>query len=111
MTHHDDDGLIREGPHKGKRIELAPQVGIEQYEDLVEMFCRRVLYDVVDTDGGYLPLLTDESSLTDFTGLWGTKPDLEHILTRIEDAYGIACHDIDPPLLVQVFARLRLRCP
>ena len=110
MMVQDDSGLIESGPFKGKRIELAPQVGIEQFEDLIERFCRKVLFDVVDVDGG-LPLVTDESSLIDFTGLEETKPSLDDLVTRIEDVYGIACDDIDPPTLVRVFARLRLRCP
>lgn len=110
MMDRDDDGIIRKGPFRGKRIELAPQVAIEQYEDLIEPFCRRVLFDVVHVDAG-LPLLTDLSSLRDFAGLQGTKPDLAELLGRIEDAYGVACDDIDPPLLTAVFARLRLRSP
>lgn len=110
MMNRNDDGVIRKGPYGGKRIELAPQVAIEQYEDLVEPFCRMVLFDVVDVDDG-LPLLTDLSSLRDFAGLKGTKPDLAELLGRIEDAYGVACDDIDPPLLTGVFARVRLRSP
>ncbi|MEW6753942.1 MAG: hypothetical protein AB1505_23620 [Candidatus Latescibacterota bacterium] len=110
MARDDDDGIIRQGPFKGRRIELAPQVAIEQYEDLIEPFCRKVLYDVVDVDAG-LPLLTDLSSLRDFAGVMGTEPDVAELMRRIEDAYGVACDDIDPPLLIAVFARLRLRVP
>ena len=106
----DDKGLIRKGPLKGKRIELAPQVGIKQYEDLVELFCRKILYDVVDIEVG-LPLLTDESSLWDFTGFDGTEPDLRELLSRIEKAFGVSCDDIDPPNILKVFERLRLHYP
>lgn len=97
-------------PSRASASNLRHKLGIEQFEDLIERFCRKVLFDVVDIDGG-LPLLTDESSLIDFTGLKETKPSLDDLVARIEDVYGIACDDIDPPTLVRVLARLRLRCP
>lgn len=106
----DNTDRIQKGPLKGKRIELAPQVGIKQYEDLVELFCRKILYDVVDIDGG-LPLLTDESSLWDFTGFNGTEPDLGDLMFRIEKEFGVSCDDIDPPNFLKVFERLRLHYP
>jgi hypothetical protein len=89
-----------------RQFELVPQIGVGQYEDLLESFYKRVLFDVVDPEDG-LPLVTDESSLSHFANCFGGSPTTHELLDRIATSYGVSCHDLRPPLLLPILERLR----
>ncbi len=67
-----DNKIIPSGPFKGKKIEFAPTTGIDMFREIAEDFMRRIF--------GFAPgdyLITDESSLFDFTGV--NEMDLSNI--------------------------------
>ena len=73
-----DNKIIPSGPFKGKRIELAPTTGIDMFLESAEDFMRRIF--------GFEPgeyLITDESSLFDFTGV--DEMRLSHIQKKDPD--------------------------
>jgi hypothetical protein len=87
------------GPFKGKSIELAPTTGIEMFLDIAEDFMRRIF--------GFEPgeyLLTDESSLYDFTGV--DEMHLRNIQQKIQAVYHLDVSDVDSGNLLTIFMRL-----
>ena len=82
----EDNRTIRSGPLKGKKIELASTVGISLFEAIANEFMLRVFgYEAGDF------LITDESSLHDFTGVGDMElPDIQH---KILDVYGLDVSD------------------
>jgi len=106
-----------------KKIEIAPNVGIEQYLDMVDSFVK----EIFDIDEGCL--VTDESSLTDFLECVGpafktieeareyvpTNEEIEQyekqkrdMLKKIEDVYGVDVSDIEDLNLMEVLQRIRI---
>ena len=85
----DDERVLRSGPFKGKRIEMASTAGLEMFEDIAEDF----MLNIFGFEPGHY-LITDLSSLHDFTGV----DDMELTPLRLvavgpdEQAGGIRMH-------------------
>jgi hypothetical protein len=94
-----DNKIIPSGPFKGKRIELAPTTGIDMFLESAEDFMRRIF--------GFEPgeyLITDESSLFDFTGV--DEMGLSHIQKKIQTVYNLDVSDIESGNLLTIFMRI-----
>jgi hypothetical protein len=94
--------IIRRGPLKGKKIELAPTTGIEAFVDIYEEFIERVF--------GFQPgeyLITDESSLHDFIGMEDFT--LSDIHRTVQEVYGVDISDIKNGNLLEIFRRIQGR--
>ena len=95
----ENERIIKDGPLKGKRIELASTSGIELFEAIAEEFMRRIFEFEA---GDYL--ITDESSLHDFTGVDDMRlSDIQH---KIKEAYGTDVSDLKSVRLLEIFVRI-----
>ena len=92
---------IMEAAKKG--IEFAPQIGVDQYDNIAKVFLR----EVFDQEGA---LITDESSLYDFMDLFEDRNPKKH-LEKIQKLYDVDVSDIEGLNLVQIFERLRILSP
>ncbi len=97
-----DDKIIPSGPFKGKRIEFAPTTGIDMFLGIAEDFMQRIF----DFEPGEY-LITDESSLFDFTGL--DEMELGDIQRKIRDVYDLDVSDIESGNLLAIFTRIHHR--
>ena len=99
-----DGSVLRNGPFKGKRVELASTTGIERLEDIADDF----MLDIFGFEPGEY-LITDLSSLHDFVGV----DDMEFvdILARIRDVYRLDVADLPSGDLLEIFKRLHERRP
>jgi len=91
--------IILSGPFKGKKIELAPTTGIDRLRSISEDFMTKVF--------GLEPgeyLISDESSLYDFTGL--DEMELPDINNKIREIYNIDVSDIKSKNLLEIFRRI-----
>jgi len=91
--------IISRGPFKGKRIEFAPTTGINKLLKISEDFMIKIF--------GLEPgeyLISDESSLYDFTGLDGME--LPDIHKKIQEMYNIDVSDIKSRNLLEIFRRI-----
>jgi hypothetical protein len=95
----EDKRIIKSGPFKGKRIEFASTAGVDRFQTISEDFMRRIFNF---EPGEYL--ITDESSLRDFTGL--DEVELTDIQKRILDFYSLDVSDIGPGNLLEIFKRI-----
>jgi len=102
MGMNEDERTIRRGPFKGKKIELASTVGISLFEAIANEFMLRVFgYEAGDF------LITDESSLHDFTGVG--EMELSDIQQKIRDVYGLDVSDLPAGILLDIFVRINER--
>lgn len=95
----DDDRIIRSGPFKGKKIEMASTAGIDLFEAIAEEFMSRIF--------GFEPgeyLITDESSLTDFIGV--ADMELADIQQKIRDVYELDVSGLATANLLEIFVRI-----
>ena len=91
--------IIPSGPFKGKKIEFAPTTGIDKFRAISEDFMNKVF--------GLEPgeyLISDESSLYDFTGL--DEMELTDIHNKIREIYNIDVSDIKSRNLLEIFKRV-----
>ena len=95
----EDKRFIKNGPFKGKRIEFASTAGVKGFQTISEDFMRRIFNF---EPGEYL--ITDETSLRDFTGL--DEVELSDIYTRILDLYSLDVSDIQSGNLLEIFERI-----
>ena len=95
----EDWRIISSGPLKGKKIEFAPTAGIDRLFEISEEF-RKKIFDL--GPGGYL--ISDESSLRDFTGL--DEMELSDIQKRIKKVYDIDVSDIKSGNLLEIFIKI-----
>lgn len=91
--------VIPDGPFKGKKIEFAPTTGVNSLRDVANEFMEAI-FDF--EPGDYL--ITDESSLYDFTGL--EEMEISDILQKIHYAYGLDVSDISSGNLLEIFVRI-----
>jgi hypothetical protein len=92
-------------------IEMAPQISVEQFEDIAVAFFPAIL-DMEYED----VLITDESSLYDFDSEidFDNKVVIhrtQECLDRIKKVYRIDVSDIEDLLLVKIFERIRILRP
>ena len=91
--------IIPSGPFKGKKIEFAPTTGIDKLLAISEDFMKKIF--------GLEPgeyLISDESSLYDFTGL--DEMELTDIHNKIREIYNIDVLDIKSRNLLEIFKRI-----
>lgn len=98
----EDQHIIKSGPLKGKKIEFASTSGIELFGRIAEEFIRRIFEFEA---GDYL--ITDESSLYDFTGV--DEMELADIHEKIAKVYGIDVSDLKSGRLLEIFVRIHER--
>lgn len=98
----EDEHIIQSGPLKGKKIEFASTSGIELFERIAEEFMYRIFeFEASDY------LITDESSLYDFTGV--DEMELADIHEKITEVYGIDVSDLKSGRLLEIFVRIHER--
>ena len=95
----EDSKTIISGPFKGKKIEFAPTTGIDRFFGISSEFMKKIF----DFEPGEY-LITDESSLHDFTGL--DEMELSDIQIRIRDEYRIDVSDIESGNLIEICTRI-----
>lgn len=97
---------------KYKKIVIAPQIDIESYHDIATEFFPKIL----DMDYENV-LLTDESSIYDFTCVFGeneeesenlTEKNEDRIIEKIKEVYNIDISDIKNGYLVEIFRRIEI---
>ena len=95
----DDSRIISSGPFKGKKIEFAPTTGVDMFLKISDEFKKKIF----DFEPGEY-LISDESSLHDFTGLndW----DFADIQKKIRDVYGLDISDIESGNLLEIFKKI-----
>lgn len=93
------DRVIPSGPFKGKKIEFAPTTGVDTFLNISEDFMKKI-YNF--EPGEYL--ITDESSLFDFTGF--DEMELTDIQKIIQDVYDVDVSDIASGNLLEIFMRI-----
>jgi hypothetical protein len=94
-----DSRIIYRGPFKGKRIEFASTAGINRFREIFEDFMNRIF--------GLEPgeyLISDESSLCDFTSL--DEMELPAIHKKIQEMYNIDVSDITSNNLLEIFIKI-----
>ncbi len=94
-----DSRIISRGPFKGKKIEFAPTTGVDMFLKISDKFMKKI-FDFAP--GQYL--ISDESSLHDFTGL--NEWDLTDIQKKIRDVYDLDISDIESGNLLEIFKRI-----
>ena len=92
--------LIRKGPFKGKRVELARTTAVGSLEDIAESFMR----DIFGFEPGQY-LVTDLSCLHDFVGVGDME--VRDMLARIRTVYRLDLADLPNGNLVEIFKRLQ----
>ncbi len=95
----EDSKIIFSGPFKGKKIEFAPTTGIDRFFGISKEFMKKIF----DFEPGEY-LITDESSLHDFTGL--EEMEFSDIQKRIQDVYDIDVSDMESGNLLDIFTRI-----
>jgi len=91
--------IISRGPFKGKNIEFASTSGINRFREISEDFMNKIF--------GLEPgeyLISDESSLYEFTGL--DEMELPDIHKKIQEFYNIDVSDIKSRNLLEIFRRI-----
>ena len=86
----------------GQRITVAPCEQIERYRDIGEAF----MQDVFGLGPGDY-LVTDESTLLDFTDWWTSDTAL--VWAAIEARYGIGRKDVGSEILLHLYAAISRR--
>lgn len=93
---------IKRGPHKGKRVTYASADRIEDFRKLADDFMMEV-FDFLPSDY----LITDESSLRDFTEFGSS--DTSPTWLRITELYAIGKADVPSERLADIFAEIQRR--
>jgi len=94
--------MFRRGPLKGKTISYASSDRIEEFHRIADDFMLEI-FDFLP--GDYL--ITDESSLRDFTELGSSETS--QIWSRIAKLYAIGQADVPSEKLVDIFAEIHAR--
>jgi hypothetical protein len=95
----EDDNIIPSGPFKGKKIEFASTTGIDMFWEIAEEFMERIFHFA---PGEYL--ITDESSLWDFTGV--DDMEIPNMYEKIQEVYDLDVSDIPSGNLLEIFLRI-----
>jgi hypothetical protein len=97
---HAGSPVLRKGPFKGKRVELASTAGIQTFDEIAEDF----MLTLFGFDPGHY-LITDLSSLHDFVGV--DDMEIRDMLMRIREVYGLDVADLPNGNLLEIFRRLQ----
>ena len=97
----ENDRVIPSGPFKGKKIEYAPSTGVDMFLNISEDFMKKIFYFEPDEY-----LISDESSLFDFTGL--DEMELTDVQKKIQDVYDLDVSDIASGNLLEIFMRIHI---
>ena len=95
----ENDKDIPSGPFKGKKIEFASTTGVIMFPDISEDFMKKIFNLEPEQY-----LISDESSLFDFTGL--DEIELTDIQKKIQDVYDLDVSDISSGNLLEIFMRI-----
>jgi hypothetical protein len=98
----EEDKIIPSGLFKGKKIEFAPTAGVDMFWEVAEDFMERI-FNL--PPGEYL--ITDESSLWDFTGL--DDMEISDVYERIQEVYDLDVSDIQSGNLLEIFMLIHRR--
>ena len=90
---------IRRGRFKGKKITFASSSRIDELREVADEF----MFEIFEFGAGEY-LITDESSLLDFTEMGSS--DVSPIWRRIEDHYGIRAKDVSSDRLIYIFSKI-----
>lgn len=93
---------FKRGSFKGKKVTYASTDRVEEYRRVADAFMMEV-FDLLQ--GDYL--ITDESSLRDFTDF--ASSDTAPIWCRITEIYGIGKADAPSERLADIFAEIQKR--
>lgn len=99
--------IVRKGPLKGQRVEVAPRAGIAALDAIAASFMLAVFGF---EHGEYL--ITDLSSAYDFVGV--RDMTVGDIHARVQEVYGLDLADVRGWNLLAIFNQLRrrpARCP
>ncbi|HKB83084.1 MAG TPA: hypothetical protein VKD04_07750 [Burkholderiales bacterium] len=94
--------MFNRGPLKGKTISYASSERMEDFRRIADDFMLEI-FDFLP--GDYL--ITDESSLGDFTELGSSETS--PIWSRIDKLYAIGPADVPSERLVDIFAEIKAR--
>jgi hypothetical protein len=94
-----EDEIIPSGPFKGTKIRFASTTGIEMFLEIADDFMERI-FDFAP--GEYL--ITDESSLWDFTGV--EDMEVTDMYKKIREVYDLDVSDIPSGNLLEIFRRI-----
>jgi len=95
-----DDRVIRSGPFKGKKIEMARTAGVDLVPEVAEDFMREIF--------GMEPedyVISDKSELGDFVGV--ADESLDAIQARVRRVYGVDVSGIPHGNMLAIFVRIR----
>ena len=95
-----EDQVIRSGPFKGKKIEMASTVGVDLVRDVADDFMREI-FEMEPDDYA----ISDESELGDFVG--AGEETLGAIQARVRRVYGLDVSGIPHGNLLAIFVRIR----
>lgn len=90
-------------------FEFAPQLQIEQYDDILIDFIARVVKPIMGIEK---VLLTDESSIYDLDAEItedGIVHHTDEFLKKIKEVYGIDMSDVENLLFIEIFKSLPLK--
>ena len=85
----------------GKKFELAPTTGIDLFWEIAEDFMQKI-FDLPPEDY----LITDESSLHDFTGF---DVEIEDLHKQISQTYDLDVSDLESGNLFEIFQKIHHR--
>ncbi len=86
---------------KGKKFKLAPTNGVDLFWEIAEDFMLKI-FDF--PPGNYL--ITDESSLYDFTGF---GVEIEDLHSQIQETYALDVSDVESGNLLEIFQKIHHR--
>jgi len=91
--------IIPNAPFKGKKIEFTSTTGVDKFLKISDEFMK-IIFDLFP--GDYL--ISDESSLYDFTGL--DEWDFTGIQKKVRNIYDLDISDIEFGNLVEIFKKI-----
>ncbi|MDP2322015.1 MAG: hypothetical protein Q8O42_22085 [Acidobacteriota bacterium] len=94
-----DDRVIRSGPFKGKKIEMASTAGVDLVRDVAADFMREI-FEMEPDDY----VISDKSELGDFVGV--ADETLDAIQARVRRVYGLDVSGIPHGNLLAIFVRI-----
>ena len=95
-----DDRVVRSGPFKGKKIQMASTAGVDLVREVAEDFMREIFEMEPEAYA-----ISDKSELGDFVGVG--EETLDAIRARVRRVYGLDVSGIPHGNLLGIFKRIR----